>query len=98
MKDKAFARAVNREDIVRGAEQLGMPLDDVITEVIAALKADADRLGLAGTATSNCKPVGVATRLKFFGDNFEHEWRTHQRVWIYLCVRQSSAHLLGELL
>jgi len=51
MKDKAFARAVNREDIIRGAEQLGMPLDDVITEVIAALKADADRLGLAGTAT-----------------------------------------------
>src|SRR5882672_8168584 len=51
MKDKAFARAVNREDIVCGAEQLGMPLDDVITEVIAALKADADRLGLAGTAT-----------------------------------------------
>src|SRR5256886_3542281 len=51
MKDKAFARAVNREEIVRGAEQLGMPLDDVIAEVIAALKADADRLGLAGTAS-----------------------------------------------
>jgi putative nucleotidyltransferase with HDIG domain len=48
MKDKAFARAVNREEIVHGAEQLGMPLDDVITNVIAALKADADRLGLAG--------------------------------------------------
>ena len=48
MKDKAFARAVNREDIVRGAEGLGMPLDDVIAEVIAALKADAERLGLAG--------------------------------------------------
>jgi putative nucleotidyltransferase with HDIG domain len=48
MKDKAFARAVNREDIVRGAEQLGMPLDDVITQVIAALKSDAQRLGLAG--------------------------------------------------
>ncbi len=48
MKDKAFARAVNREDIVRGAEELGMPLDDVIAEVIAALKADAERLGLAG--------------------------------------------------
>src|SRR5207245_4435449 len=48
MKDKPFARAVNREDIVRGAEQLGMPLDDVIAEVIAALKADAERLGLAG--------------------------------------------------
>jgi putative nucleotidyltransferase with HDIG domain len=50
MKDKAFARAVNREDIVRGAEQLGMPRDDVITNVIAALKADALRLGLAGAA------------------------------------------------
>ena len=49
MKDKAFARAVNREDIVRGAEQLGMPLDDVIVGVITALKADAARLGLVGT-------------------------------------------------
>ena len=48
MKDKAFARAVNREDIIRGAEQLGMPLDTVIAEVITALKADADRLGLTG--------------------------------------------------
>ena len=51
MKDKAFARAVNREDIVRGAEELGMPLDEVITNVIAALKADANRLGLAGRAS-----------------------------------------------
>jgi predicted hydrolase (HD superfamily) len=48
MKDKAFARAVNREDIVRGAEELGMPLDDVLTNVIVALKADALRLGVAG--------------------------------------------------
>jgi putative nucleotidyltransferase with HDIG domain len=48
MKDKAFARAVNRDDIVRGAEELGMPLDDVIANVIAALKTDALRLGLAG--------------------------------------------------
>ncbi len=48
MKDKAFARAVNRDDIVRGAEELGTPLDDVIANVIAALRADAGRLGLAG--------------------------------------------------
>jgi predicted hydrolase (HD superfamily) len=48
MKDKAFARAVNREDITRGAAELGMPLEDVIAGVIAALQADADRLGLAG--------------------------------------------------
>ncbi|HLW36490.1 MAG TPA: HDIG domain-containing protein [Chthoniobacterales bacterium] len=49
MKDKAFARAVNREEIVHGAEQLGMPLDEVVTNVISALKADAHRLGLSGT-------------------------------------------------
>lgn len=49
VKDKAFARAVNREDIIHGAEELGMPLDAVITEVITALKADATRLGLSGT-------------------------------------------------
>src|SRR5256714_4944125 len=51
MKDKAFARAVNREDIIRGAEQLGMPLEEVIANVIAALKSDAERLGLVGTAS-----------------------------------------------
>ena len=50
MKDKAFARAVNRDDIRGGAEGLGMPLEEVISHVIAALQADADRLGLAGAA------------------------------------------------
>jgi putative nucleotidyltransferase with HDIG domain len=50
MKDKAFARGVNRDDIIRGAEQLGMPLDDVIAQVIAALKGDAARLGLVGAS------------------------------------------------
>ncbi len=50
MKDKAFARAVSREDIIHGAEELGITLDDVIAQVIAALKGDAERLGLAGTA------------------------------------------------
>src|SRR6476661_9940693 len=48
MKDKAFARAVNRDDITRGADELGMPLDEVIAQVIAALKGDAARLGLVG--------------------------------------------------
>ena len=50
MKDKAFARAVNREDIIRGADELGMPLDDVITNTINALQTDAHRLGLAGAS------------------------------------------------
>jgi putative nucleotidyltransferase with HDIG domain len=49
MKDKAFARAVNREDIRHGAEELAMPLEDVITQVIDALRVDAARLGVAGT-------------------------------------------------
>jgi predicted hydrolase (HD superfamily) len=50
MKDKAFARAVNREDITRGAEELDMPLDDLIQQVIAALRAAAPQLGLQGVA------------------------------------------------
>ena len=53
MKDKAFARAVNRDDIVRGAEELGMSLDNVIAKVITALKSDAERLGLQGVAVSS---------------------------------------------
>jgi predicted hydrolase (HD superfamily) len=46
MKDKAFARAVSREDIIKGAEDLGVPLDEHIAFVIAALKKRAADLGL----------------------------------------------------
>ena len=52
MKDKAFARAVNREDITRGAEGLDMPIDDLIQQVIAALRAAAPQLGLQGVDAS----------------------------------------------
>ena len=48
MKDKAFARAVKREGIVRGAAELGLPVDEVVAGVIDALRNDAERLGLAG--------------------------------------------------
>src|SRR5688500_13495651 len=48
MKDKAFARAVNRDDIVRGAAELGRPQEEVIAGVIVALQGDAERLGLGG--------------------------------------------------
>jgi putative nucleotidyltransferase with HDIG domain len=51
MKDKAFARQVNRDDIVNGAQQLGVELDAMIAEVIEALRAHADELGLRGTAS-----------------------------------------------
>ena len=50
MKDKAFARAVNREDIVKGAEAMGVDLNEHIAEVTEALKGIADELGLRGTA------------------------------------------------
>lgn len=49
MKDKAFARAVNRDDLRRGAEEIGLPLDQHITNVIASLRERADALGLRGT-------------------------------------------------
>jgi putative nucleotidyltransferase with HDIG domain len=49
MKDKAFARAVKREDLTRGAEELGLPLDEHITNVIGFLREEADTLGLRGT-------------------------------------------------
>ena len=44
-KDKAFARAVNREEIFKGAEELGIDLDAHIRTVIDALAADSERLG-----------------------------------------------------
>ena len=49
MKDKAFARAVPREDLVKGAEALGLPIDEHIGNVIRFLSERADTLGLKGT-------------------------------------------------
>ena len=49
MKDKAFARAVSREDMVKGAEELGVSLDDHISFCIAAMREQADVLGLRGS-------------------------------------------------
>ena len=48
MKDKAFARSVNRDDIVKGAAALGVDLDEHIAFVIEAMKPVAGELGLAG--------------------------------------------------
>ena len=52
MKDKAFARSVSREDIVSGAEALGVPLEDHIAFVTEAMKEKAGDLGLAGLSGS----------------------------------------------
>lgn len=49
LKDKAFARAVNRDDITNGAAELGVPLDEHIGFCIQAMRAKAEALGIQGT-------------------------------------------------
>jgi predicted hydrolase (HD superfamily) len=51
MKDKAFARAVSRDDLRKGADELGLSLEEHITNVIAFLRVEAEALGLRGTAS-----------------------------------------------
>jgi putative nucleotidyltransferase with HDIG domain len=60
MKDKAFARGVNRDDIIQGAEALGVPLDDHLAIVLAAMQRDADALGLAGAPPASTGPAAPA--------------------------------------
>lgn len=50
LKDKAFARGVNRDDVRRGAEELGMDWEEHVQFVIDAMKEAADVLGLRGQA------------------------------------------------
>ena len=52
MKDKAFARAVSRDDIRRGAEELGLPLDEHVGNVIRFMRERSGELGLAGTGAA----------------------------------------------
>jgi putative nucleotidyltransferase with HDIG domain len=53
MKDKAFARSVNRDDIINGAKDLGLDLDEHIVFCIEALKGIAKELGLSGAVLDN---------------------------------------------
>jgi putative nucleotidyltransferase with HDIG domain len=50
LKDKAFARGVHRDDVRKGAEELGIPLEEHIAFCIDAMRAIADALGLDGKA------------------------------------------------
>jgi predicted hydrolase (HD superfamily) len=52
MKSKGFAAGVNREDLVKGAAELGVDLDEHIVFVIEAMSSIADQLGLAGAGVS----------------------------------------------
>ena len=49
MKDKAFARGVSRDDLRQGAEELGLPLEEHITNVIGFMRERAETLGLKGS-------------------------------------------------
>jgi len=49
MKDKAFARGVSRDDVINGASELGVDLDEHITFVIASMRARSADLGLSGS-------------------------------------------------
>ena len=51
MKDKAFARGVSRDDVVTGAEELGVELEDHIAFVIGAMQSVAEDIGLGGIAS-----------------------------------------------
>jgi putative nucleotidyltransferase with HDIG domain len=51
MKDKAFARSVNRQEIIDGAQDLGVPLDEHIDFCVKAMQARAEELGLKGSAS-----------------------------------------------
>jgi putative nucleotidyltransferase with HDIG domain len=57
MKDKAFARGVSREDVVQGAEELGVDLDTHIQFVIDAMRREAAAIGLEGTPPAERAPA-----------------------------------------
>ena len=105
MKDKAFARAVNREEIIHGAEQLGLPLDEVIANVIAALKTDASRLGLAANwslrlgANRGCKSAGRRRRVlaRWSHDPSWRPGRDHPSLRQPDCPGCRARHELHEL-
>jgi predicted hydrolase (HD superfamily) len=48
LKDKAFAKGVSREDVRKGAEELGIPIEEHIGFCIAAMREQADTLSLRG--------------------------------------------------
>jgi putative nucleotidyltransferase with HDIG domain len=61
MKDKAFARGVNREDIIQGADALAIPLDEHIGLVLTAMQENAEALGLAGVMQSTPTSTAISS-------------------------------------
>ena len=63
MKDKAFARSVNRQDIVDGAQELGVPLEEHIDFCVKAMQARAEELGLKGRPATRDAQVAIGRLL-----------------------------------
>lgn len=61
LKDKRFAEAVNRTELTEAAEELGVPFDEHVTFVIAAMTANAKALGLDGMSGSHPSVMGAPT-------------------------------------
>ena len=59
MKDKAFARAVSRDDLRRGAAELGVPLEEHAANVIRFMRERADALGLRGAVPPSSAPTST---------------------------------------
>ena len=62
MKDKAFARAVSRDDLRRGAEELGLPLDEHVANVTGFPRERADALGRGGDHPAGNDGSGAGSR------------------------------------
>ena len=62
MKDKGFARAVNRDDIVNGAAELGVELDEHIGFCLQAMQANAEALGIAGSTIAAAAATSVVAQ------------------------------------
>lgn len=60
MKDKAFARGVNRDDIIQGADALGVPLDEHIGIVLLAMQDNAEALGLVGAPAADPTSTAIS--------------------------------------
>ena len=58
MKTKGFAAGVNRDDLYKGAEELGIDLDEHIANVIQAMSSVANTLGLAGIQATETATLG----------------------------------------
>jgi predicted hydrolase (HD superfamily) len=62
MKDKGFARGVNREDVIAGAQELGVDLDEHVQFVIEAMKGVAADIGLGGALAAGSAPPTIRPR------------------------------------